>query len=470
MASYANRERDYQFQSNVTAGDIAQLFKQLRAAQIREAMAEREWGNHKKQIEQSQKIEQFLTDNSKGKTTNQAFYTWMKREVKGLYGHSFQFAFEIARNAERALQQELGDPSLSYIQYGYLAGKEGLLAGERLYHDLKRMEMAYAELNRREYELTRHVSILQVDPVAVLKLRATKSCTVTLPEEIFDFDCPGHYFRRIRSVAVSVPCVVGPYASLNCRLTLLKSSIRTTTLPGDNGYARDGADDSRFSDFFGSVQSIVTSTGQNDNGMFEANQHDERKGPFEWSGAVSQWQLDLLADVSAVDLDGITDIILHLRYTAREGGNTLRSVAVANLENCIADGQTTGSVRLVSVRHEFPTEWAKFRIVKLGALTKFAPLAITVRPEHYPFWSRERLGAVLGLGLYAASTKDIRVSDKSDGTGNNDVLVKDGSLGGLRAGILKNIALPSPTGQWTLYFDDNSMKDIWLAIRWGKQP
>jgi Tc toxin complex TcA C-terminal TcB-binding domain len=48
------------------------------------------------------------------------------------------------------------------------------------------MELAYHELNRREYELTRHVSLRQLDPKALLALRATGQCTVTLPEELFD--------------------------------------------------------------------------------------------------------------------------------------------------------------------------------------------------------------------------------------------------------------------------------------------
>src|SRR5262249_53382542 len=152
-----------------------------------------------------------------------------------------------ARKAERALQHELGDPDATFLQYGYLAGKEGLLAGEKLYQDVKRMEVAYYDQNRREYELTRHVSLLQLSPLALLQLRTTGRCTVALPEELFDFDGPGHYFRRIKSVAVSVPCVVGPYAGIGCTLTLLKSSVRKTPLLGDGGYARDGADDDRFS-------------------------------------------------------------------------------------------------------------------------------------------------------------------------------------------------------------------------------
>src|SRR6185369_443953 len=126
-----------------------------------------------------------------------------KREVKGLYGQCFQFAFDTAKKAERALQHELGNPELAYLQYGYLSGKEGLLAGEKLYLDIKRMEMAYHDLNQREYELTKHVSLLQVDPLALMQLRTTGRCTFSLPEELFDMDCPSHYFRRIKTAALS---------------------------------------------------------------------------------------------------------------------------------------------------------------------------------------------------------------------------------------------------------------------------
>jgi hypothetical protein len=158
------------------------------------------------------------------------------------------------------------------------------------------MELAYADLNRREYELTKHVSLLQVDPLALLQLRATRSCTVTLPEELFDFDGPGHYFRRLRSVALSAFCLTPAQSSVNVTVTLLKSSIRLNALPGSadgNPYVRDGADDSRFSDYFGSAQSVVTSSAQGDSGLFETNLYDERKLPFEYSGAISQWRLEL---------------------------------------------------------------------------------------------------------------------------------------------------------------------------------
>ena len=386
VGSFARREQDWQYQSASLAGDISAIFKQLRAAQIREALAEREWHNHQQQIEQAEEIEAFLTNEKTGKKTNQAFYTWLKREVRGLYSQVFQFAYDVAKKAERALQHELGRPDATFLQYGYTSGKEGLLAGEKLFLDLKRMELAYHDLNEREYELTKHVSLLQVDPTALLELRTTGRCTVSLPEELFDMDTPGHYFRRFRSVAVTIPSVAGPYTSLSCTLTLTKSSIRKGAGVGD-GYARMGSEDSRFSDHFGSQQSIVTSNAQNDSGLFEVNLKDDRFLPFEGAGAISEWQLELPAGVRQFDFDTISDVILHLRYTAREGGELLRKEAVAHLRERLAEAQTAGSVRLFSLRHEFPTEWARFQGTEGNG--PFA-LSLTLTDAHFPYWTRGR--------------------------------------------------------------------------------
>jgi len=486
IGSYARREQEWTFQSNTIAGEITQTLKQLRAAQIREAIAEREWKNHQQQIKNAEEIQQFLNgeetkigDKKHKKVSTQGFYTWMKREVKGLYGQCFQFAFDTAKKAERALQHELGNPSLSFLQFGYLSGKEGLLAGEKLYLDIKRMEMAYHDLNQREYELTKHVSLLQVNPLELIKLRTTGRCTVTLPEDLFDMDCPGHYFRRIKNVAVSIPCVTGPYTSVNCTLTLTKSSIRKSSLLGE-GYVRTDAEDSRFSDYFGSLQSIVTSSGQNDSGLFETNLRDERYLPFEGSGVVSEWQLQLPAnpgnkDPLQFDYDTISDVILHLRYTAREGGGLLKNGAIANLKTHIEEAQAVGSVRLFSIRHEFPTEWAKFKSAKLPAKTSTAELTLNLLSAHYPFWSQGTLEAIKRVDVFAKTkeiTVDITIADKpdlSDLTVKTDTLSKKGpTFGELCAGNLTNISLPQPLGKFTLYFNHNSMDNLWLALAWGK--
>lgn len=366
IAGFARRELEWTFQSNVAAGEITQIFKQLRAAQLREAVAQLELENHQKQVLHSKTIEQFLNEegtDKKGKKTNQSLYAWMKREVRGLYTQCYQLAFDVARQASRTLQHQLGNKELNILQPSYLEGKEGLLAGDKLYLDIKRMEMAFHDQNRREYELTKHVSLMQLAPLALLQLRKIGGCTVEIPESLFDLDCPGHYFRRIKSVAVSIPCVTGPHVGVNCTLSLQKSSIRTTPRL-DDAYDRIDSEDTRFEDYYGTVQSIVTSSSQNDSGLFETNMRDERYLPFEGSGVISRWQLQLPANPSnsepmQFDYDSISDVMLHIRYTAREGGEQLRKKALDELSKRIDGATTIGSMRLFFMRHDFPSEWAQ---------------------------------------------------------------------------------------------------------------
>lgn len=52
----------------------------------------------------------------------------------------------------------------------------------------------------RSNELTKHISLAQLDPAALLKLRQNGECFMELPEMAFDMDYPGHYFRRLKSV------------------------------------------------------------------------------------------------------------------------------------------------------------------------------------------------------------------------------------------------------------------------------
>jgi hypothetical protein len=288
---------------------------------------------------------------------------------------------------------------------------------------------------------------------------------VRLPEAIFDMDGPGHYFRRIKNVALSIPCVTGPYASVNCTLTLLKSSIRVSPLLDGGDYARADADDSRFSDNFSSMQSIVTSSAQNDSGLFETNLRDERYLPFENSGAESEWQLQLPADPSdgdprQFDYDSIADVILHLRYTAREGGAMLRNGAMANLKDRIAEARMAGSVRLLTVRNEFATEWARF---KSGN-----ELMLDLRKEHFPMWMQ---GALSEQDRFDVEV----IVNRGDANleANTKALTADSHLGGLRRVGLKGLTSP-PEKPDEVFFrlvvrfnNAESVEDLWLAITWS---
>jgi hypothetical protein len=237
----------------------------------------------------------------------------------------------------------------------------------------------------------------QLDPLALLTLKATGTCQVTVPEWLYDLDCPGHYMRRIKSAAISIPSVVGPYTGVNCTLSLLRSSLRKSSGTGD-GYARQGSEDERFVDYIGAVQSIVTSSGQNDSGMFETNLRDERFLPFEGAGAESTWKLDLPKDYRVFDHDTISDVIVHVRYTARQGVDSTR-VRTA-LHDLFQQTNQAGLVLLFSLRHDFPTEWSAF-------VNGSGDLSVQLRKDHFPYMVQSERVAIDALELYAqdATTK-----------------------------------------------------------------
>jgi hypothetical protein len=172
FASYQRRYDDWVFQSKLALEEMRQIDKQIIAAEIRKAIAKHELANHQKQIENAKKVDEFMHD----KYTNQELYSWMVGEISSVYFSSYQLAYDISKRAEKAFQYELGVGNASFIQYGYWDSlKKGLLSGENLSLDLKRMEVAYLEQNRREFEISKHVSLLQLDPLALISLRRSST-------------------------------------------------------------------------------------------------------------------------------------------------------------------------------------------------------------------------------------------------------------------------------------------------------
>ena len=57
--------------------------------------------------------------------------------------------------------------------------------------------------------------------------------------------------------------------------------------------------------------------------MFELNFKDERYLPFEGAGVISKWRLEL-PTVKQFDYNTISDVVLHVKYIASEGGEQLK--------------------------------------------------------------------------------------------------------------------------------------------------
>jgi hypothetical protein len=281
------------------------------------------------------------------------------------------------------------------------------MSGERLYADLKRMEIAYLETDIREYEISKSISLVLFDPWALIALKETGRCTISLPEAYFNMDYPGHYFRRLKSVSLLIPCVTGPYTSVNCTLTLVNSKVRTDNKANSS---TDYASDAHFLTNYAATQSIATSTAQNDSGLFEVNFQDPRYLPFEGAGAISTWQIELPPDCNAFDFETISDVVLNIKYTARDGGDNLRAFARqaaalpippmqgANATNLPAFPPQTDLRRLFSLKHEFSSEWYKFLNPADTAPNQSMQIALTI--ERFPYQYRGKKITISSVDLF----------------------------------------------------------------------
>lgn len=380
MAGYYRRAEDYVLQANLATNELMQYGRQIIASLIREQITKKEYENQIKLIEQTEATLEFL----QSKFTNEDLYNWMQGEITKIYFSSYKFAFDIAKKSEQTLKYELMRPefdSLNLIKFGYWdSTRKGLLSGESLYMDLKRLELAYLENTKREYEISKHISLHRLNPKELLTLKATGSCEFEIPEWIYDLDSPGQFMRRIKTVSISIPCITGPYTSVHAKLSLLKSEIRISSLKGSE-YKRTASEDSRFRDFTGAIQSVVTSSAQNDSGLFETNLNDSRYLPFEGAGAISTWKIELPNDFPQFDFETISDVILHIRYTCREAGHLADSVK--EHINEILQAPNDGLLQLFNINSDFANEWNKF---KTAANVNDQKLTLNINKNNFPYW------------------------------------------------------------------------------------
>jgi len=400
-AGYTRQQQDRILQANLAGHELMQIDKQVTAQTIRRDLAQLEINNHQIQIEQTQEVEDFI----RSKYSNEQLYQWMGDHLKDLYYQAYSFAYDLAKKAEKVFRFEMGLSTSDFIKFGYWdSAKDGFLAGEQLYLALKHLENAYVEAKPHDYEITKHVSLQLHNPLALIQLKEEGVCEFDIPEEAFDLDFPGHYKRRIKTVAVSVPCVVGPYTSLNCTLRLLKHEYRNSKIAANaSDYAKKLEEaDERFVYNPIPTTAIAVSQGQNDSGVFELNFRDERYMPFEGAGAISSWRLELPQDFHQFDYQTITDVIIHLRYTSCEGGITLKTAAVDHLKEYVQDAaelsKREGLFRMLSLKHEFPDEWYRFLHPEPDVINQVFVLGNL--KERLPFFANSQ--KVSGLAIQSA--------------------------------------------------------------------
>src|SRR5260370_25681846 len=127
--------------------------------------------------------------------------------------------------------------------------------------------------------------------------------------------------------------------------------------------------------------------------MFEANLSDERFLPFEGAGAISAWRLELPKDFPPFDYATISDAIVHVRYTARQGADGNQAMRELTTQPFPPPGQS-GLALFFSLRHDYPTEWSAF------VNTKANTFSATLKKDYFPYFAQSKSISINAVEIY----------------------------------------------------------------------
>jgi hypothetical protein len=352
QAEVERAAEDWSQQLAAAQSDLVQLGHQIAGAEQQLTAAQRELEIAGQQIADQAAVATFL----KNKFGNAELYRWIAGRLAGLYFEAYHLAYEMARSAERAFRFERGvpDDEVALIRPTYWESRRsGLLAAETLSMDLERLGRAWFDGDARGLEITKRVSLRELDPVAFLRLRSTRRCEFALTEALFDHDFPGHYRRQLRTLTVTFADADGQPVSVNA--TLAQLGHKTVLAPDPKAVkfllAPQGQPpDSVRSDWRPNQQIALSHVDDRTegNGLHELRFDDERYLPFEGTGAVSTWRLRI------ADVGDLADVVLVVRYTADDGGEVFTAAVKGMLKPYAA-------ARFFDVAAEFPDEWAQFQ-------------------------------------------------------------------------------------------------------------
>ena len=382
-ASNQRRDQEWKHQAETDRRNIPQIEKQITAAKFRKEIAEEAQKVHEKTIAQAEEVFNLLRDKFSGYDR----YTFLSKRLRELYRVAYKSALSMARMAEQAFSAERNDDETRLTGDYWDAENFGLLAGERLLSNLQVLEQQYIEKNYRQLEIEQSFSLAQFAPDLLTELRQEGQCQFVIPELFFDLTYPGHYRRRLKAVRLTIPCVIGPHTNIGATLRLVNSSIRLKPF------------DQPASVPLRHTVSIAASKGQYDSGVLDFNFRDERYMPFEGAGALSAWDLSLPETIRVFDYNTISDVILHLSYTAEfdgklrdsleseERAQMARLLEVLRAKDPDPEAPETDPdpqpplTRVFSLRYDFPDVFS--RLVGSPANTE---ITFSIEQRHFPFF------------------------------------------------------------------------------------
>ncbi|MDF9619410.1 Tc toxin subunit A [Pseudomonas entomophila] len=283
-----------------------------------------------------------------------ASYNWMVERQQQIHASAYHAVRSLCLEVETAWRYEIGDYRRdSFINTNaWQEDYKGMLVGESLLVDLQEMENEYLAKNKRRLTIKRSFSLKkklggQVKWDKVFEANAERTAPLIhsfeFTAEDFDKSYPGQYLRQLKHLSVSLVLKAGKNVEELC--ALLKQTASTTLLKPNEAAARSfypGKDDDStviaarndtkllLRNPRENQQIALSSTVAEDGLGYDAGTwvyelmfHDGRYLPFEGTGAISKWTLELLGDEGLLkDLSVIDDIKFNMVYTAEAGDDT----------------------------------------------------------------------------------------------------------------------------------------------------
>ena len=467
-ANFDRREEEWKHQLDLAEQELKSMDKQVTAYDIRRMIAEKEIEIHDKNVEQTNELDDFY----RNKFTNLGLYNYLSTSMYRLHREAYNLAYDMAKKAEQAYKFEQGDNDIPFISdVNWQFDRAGLLAGERLTLQLERMEKTYLDNNKRENEITQSFSLAILNPQALTDLKEKGECGFIIPEIMFNLFYPGQYKRIIKSVRITIPCVTGPYTNISAKLSLEGSKVRNdpdiqiepTLIPNINI----------------SATSISTSSAQNDSGTFEFSFRDERYLPFEGAGAIdSNWKLRLPSVFRSFDYDTISDVIIHISYTAKEGNDEFRSSVEEKIQEDLNKlALNEGLSRLISLKHDFPSAFYKLLNPREGEnqVTEFV-----IGKNYFPYFLSDKdldLSSPTTIYLKPKGDNPIDTSSLTLVVNDGDATVNSADWKIPEKTKLQEASLVvsgKPDRKWTIVagidgFDKEKLDDIMILMKYKIQ-
>ncbi|WP_252088413.1 neuraminidase-like domain-containing protein [Pseudomonas sp. MWU13-3659] len=303
-------------------------------------------------LEQAKQIKADLETIKEGMTTGflaPTCYHWLTARQGVLYRAAYDAVLSLCLDAENAWRFEMGDyTSDRFVNpAAWRDNYKGLLAGESLVNDLQRLENQYMLANERRLTIKKSFSLkkhLGKQWAKTFKTEPdrTTSLVQALKFKADDFDqsYPGHYHRQLKHVSVTL--MINKDKQVDELCAILTQTRSTTLLMPDENAARSfypGNETKReVIEAHKNTELVLHNPRQNqqialsstvaEDGLgyepgtwvYELMFHDGRYLPFEGTGAISEWTLEILGDDKLLkDLSIIEDIKFNMVYTAKAG-------------------------------------------------------------------------------------------------------------------------------------------------------